>query len=117
MVSGIAERSVFDGFGRSAARSRSGPLTVVRNDLYPTGELRVAFAVPRRVGPAVIRNRLKRQLRSVVDSLSTERLLQGGTYLIIVGPGARGSTWAQLRTWMVDALQGLPGLNGVGLEN
>lgn len=117
MVSGIAERSVFNGFGRSAPRSRSGPLTVIRNDLYPTGELRIAFAVPRRVGSAVVRNRLRRQLRAIVDSLSAEAILDGGTYLIIVGPGAKGSDSTRLREWLVSAFDRMPAVNGGRIDN
>lgn len=117
MVTGISEKAVFNGFARPAARARSGPLTLIRNHLHPTGELRVAFAVPRRVGPAVVRNRLRRQLRAVVDTLSAEGVFSNGTHLIVVGPGAKGSSFAQLRTWLVNAIDRMPAVNGGTVEN
>ena len=61
------------------------------------GDARLGLAVPRAVGPAVVRNRLKRQLRELWRSRSSAG--PGRDYVLIVRPGlaeaaeARGSEW------------------------
>jgi len=47
---------------------------------------RVAFAIPRSVGGAVVRNRIRRRIRAVLAELSTSKpgSVPGGDYLIRV---------------------------------
>jgi ribonuclease P protein component len=47
----------------------------------------VAYAVPKAVGGAVERNRLRRRLRAAVRELESE-LVPGGRYLLSAGPAA-----------------------------
>jgi ribonuclease P protein component len=63
---------------------------------------RIGFAVPRGVGGAVVRNRIKRQLREVWTELLPQ--VEGGRdYVLIVRPGlveaaeARGYDWLRER--------------------
>jgi len=50
---------------------------------------RVAFAVPRKVGTAVVRNRLRRQVRSHLDARArTAEGVTSGAYLVALAPGA-----------------------------
>jgi ribonuclease P protein component len=56
----------------------------------------VAYAVPRAVGGAVERNRLRRRLRAMVRELESE-LVPGGVYLLSAGPAAMTTTPAELR--------------------
>jgi ribonuclease P protein component len=56
----------------------------------------VAYAVPRAVGDAVARNRLKRRLRALVFELEAE-LVPGGRYLVGAGPAAMSAGPAELR--------------------
>jgi ribonuclease P protein component len=56
----------------------------------------VAYAVPRAVGGAVERNRLRRRLRAAVRDLEAE-LVPGGRYLLSAGPAAMTTTPAELR--------------------
>ena len=71
---------------------------------------RVAYAIPRIVGPAVVRNRIRRRLRAIVVDL--DRRPQGvpaGDYLIRVMPGAADVDFAamhRLTTEIVDELGG-----------
>lgn len=61
---------------------------------------RVAYAVGRRTGPAVVRNRLRRRLRAVMCELSdpTRRSpLPSGDYLVRPRPGAVEASFAELR--------------------
>jgi len=76
---------------------------VVRPDPDRPG-VALAFSLPRRVGGAVIRNRLRRQLREIFRSLERERELAPGDYLLLVGPGAAGASFDSLRGWVIELL-------------
>ncbi len=75
------------------------------------GEARLGLAVSRKVGGAVVRNRLKRQLRAIFDARRPD--LPGGTdHVLIVRPGlaeaaeSRGFEWLRERVEEVFALAG-----------
>src|SRR5579862_1355733 len=68
---------------RGAPRVRRGPLTVAWL-ADGDGPPRVAFAVGRKVGGAVVRNRVRRRLRA----LARTSALPAGAWLVGVGPGA-----------------------------
>jgi len=76
---------------------RSGPLgvRVVLDDELPGA--RFAYAIGTHVGHAVRRNRIRRQLRSIVQQLDTEMRVNPGRYLIIVSPKALSLTFDDLR--------------------
>ena len=61
---------------------------------------RVAFAIGRRVGGAVERNRLRRRLRAAL----AETELAPGSYLVSAGPEAAHLSGAELRSTLTDAL-------------
>jgi len=56
---------------------------------------RVAYAVGKRVGPAVVRNRVRRRLRAVAQAHRGE-LRPGGAYLFGAGPAAATAPFAEL---------------------
>jgi ribonuclease P protein component len=58
--------------------------------------VRVAFSTPKRIGPAVTRNRLRRQLRELMRVRSAR--LTSGWYLLAVEPEAVDKSWGQLGT-------------------
>jgi ribonuclease P protein component len=66
------------------------------------GEPRLGIAVPKQLGGAVVRNRVKRQLRETWRSL-LERVPGGNDYVLIARPGlaeaadARGADWLRER--------------------
>ena len=69
---------------------------------------RVAYAIPRVVGPAVVRNRIRRRLRAIMVDLA--RRPQGvpvGDYLVRVSPGAAGSSHDELRQHLTGAIDAL----------
>jgi len=61
---------------------------------------RVAFAVGRRVGSAVSRNRLRRRLRE----LARRTDLAPGAWLVIAAPGAGEASVAALAGWLAEAV-------------
>lgn len=59
---------------------------------------RVAFAVGRRVGSAVLRNRIRRQLRAILRCLarSDTEFFPSGDYLVRVFPSAASLNFSEL---------------------
>ncbi len=88
---------------RTARRGRSGPLTVAHLPGDPSDPPRVAFAVGRRAGGAVVRNRVRRRLRAHLSSSSFA--LPPGTYLISAGPAASSSSFEELGRDLALAVQ------------
>ena len=68
----------------------------------------VAFAIGRKVGSAVVRNRLRRRLRDEVAGLAGEGRLACGAYLIGLAPDAAGVDGAALRAHLRCALGIVP---------
>ncbi len=81
----ISDRATFQSF-RRARRARIGLLTVARVAGDPPA--RVAYAVSRKVGGAVVRNRLRRRLRELARASASAGSLGGGAWLVIAAPGA-----------------------------
>jgi ribonuclease P protein component len=70
--------------------------------------VRAAFAVSRKVGHAVVRNRLRRRLRSIVQDLDRgaddgPTRLAPGAYLVTVRPDARDLSYDELRGEVTSA--------------
>lgn len=67
--------------------------------------LRLAFAVGRKVGGAVVRNRIRRRLRAAVHELGrTGAGLPTGACLVIVRPAAAAATYDDLRVALRQAM-------------
>ena len=74
----------------------------------PDGEPRFAYGVGRRVGPAVVRNRVRRRLRVAARELSAPGPdgapgLAPGAYLVTVSPRAVEASYADLRRHLGEA--------------
>lgn len=94
----VRGRESFAALSRQGRRVREGPLTVIHRP--DATDPRVAFAVGRKVGPAVVRNRLRRRLRALWRQASP----RGGDYLIVAAPTAAGLTFSQLQDRLAAAL-------------
>ena len=68
----------------------------------------VAFAISRRVGGAVVRNRLRRQLRVASSDAADRAELGPGWYLVMVAPDAAGADMTTLSGHLRAALLRLP---------
>jgi ribonuclease P protein component len=83
-------------------------VTVVH--LPGTGEVRVAYAIGRKVGPAVVRNRLRRRLRAAVRDLDRSTGgLAPGAYLISLRPEAAQRSYRELYQYLSLALPAASG--------
>jgi ribonuclease P protein component len=97
----IRDRATFEALRRSGRRVRQGPVTVTYAAVGTASEPRVAYAVGKRVGKAVVRNRLRRQLRAAVECVPG---LEPGAYLVAADPGALGLSYEDLRTKVATAM-------------
>ena len=62
------------------------------------------MAVGRGVGGAVVRNRLRRQIRHIAAELDAQRRWNSGWYLVIAHRSARGCSSTELRAALVEVL-------------
>lgn len=92
MIWRIRERSAFTRLAHEGKRTRAGVLwcTYVPDpDAMPP---RVAYALGRAIGPAVVRNRLRRRLQALLAASS----LPAGLYLIGAQPAAARRSFVEL---------------------
>jgi ribonuclease P protein component len=93
----IGDRKTFEALRAAGRRARVGPITVVHLAAeHDDARVRLAFAVGRRVGNAVVRNRVRRRIRAVVMELVREGGLAPGAYLVVVAPQGATLPYAQL---------------------
>ena len=89
----VERRDTFEAL-RRARRRRQGALTVSWVPGDPSEPPRVAFTIGRRVGPAVVRNRLRRRLRMLMRQAAP--LLRPGAYMIGASPEATSLSFSEL---------------------
>ena len=68
------------------------------------GTARVGLAIPRAVGSAVVRNRLKRQLRAVWSELADEAP-RGCDYVLVARPGLAEPADGRGHDWLVEQVR------------
>jgi ribonuclease P protein component len=89
--------------GRSVS-TRSLTLHWFAREDDPDGGARVGLAIPRAVGPAVARNRLKRQLRAVWAELAAEAPT-GRDYVLVARPGLAEPASTRGHEWLVQQVR------------
>lgn len=99
----VRDRATFLDFRRARRRVRRGPITVTFVPGAPTDRPRVAYAIGRKVGGAVVRNRLRRRLRAVVAEL--DPVLEPGAYLVGATAEAAPLSFGELQAIMSEVLQ------------
>jgi ribonuclease P protein component len=97
----VDRRDTFVSLGR-ARRHRNGPITVSWIPGDPVEPPRVAYTIGRRVGSAVVRNRVRRRLRMLIRELAPQLL--PGSYMVGAGPEAALLTYNDLRAVLVKVL-------------
>ncbi len=102
-VGAVWSRRAFEELRRSGTRGRSGPLAISFLKQPSWSGIQVAYAVNRRVGSAVVRNRLKRRLRAIVSEQGAS--LPAGAYVVRAGPGGPALGFDELRVAMNQALE------------
>jgi ribonuclease P protein component len=102
----LRDRATFAALRRSGCRVTRGSITVTWLPGSPTEPPRVAYAVGRTVGPAVVRNRVRRRLRAITGQSCN--LLRPGAYLIRAAPAAANESYGDLSATVSTALRSLP---------
>ena len=92
----LKKRRDFVRIQNSASKRRGKRLIVLRDRSVSEATYRVGFTVSKRVGNAVVRNRVKRRLREIVRA-STSLLDAGWDYVVIARPRAATSDFQALR--------------------
>lgn len=101
----IRDRRTFEELSRSGRRVRRGPVTVTYADVGSSSVPRVAYAVGRRTGGAVQRNRVRRRLRAIVGGEVAG--LAPGAYLIAVAPAAASMSFWELSRLVKECLRAI----------
>lgn len=102
MVWRVSGRSTFKVLRQGTRGTRCGPVSVRFTTADAPPVPRVGYAVGRRVGHAVARNRLRRRLRAAVSEFATE--LRPGAYLVSVDREACGLSYEELKTKVAQAM-------------
>lgn len=107
MAGRIRSRATFEQIRTAGVRGGSGPVRVRYVPEESWSEARIAYALGKKLGGAVVRNRLRRRLRAVVAELAPS--LPPGAYLVSTGPAATGLRFDELRMAMGRALESATG--------
>lgn len=102
----VRDRGSFEELRRNGRRARSGPVSVTWLPEAPGSPPRLACSISRKVGSAVVRNRLRRRLRAIIAEATPD--IPPGTYLLSAAPGAAGLTYGDLRRTVLTAIAALP---------
>lgn len=99
----IRDRETFRRLRASRQRVRTGPLTVTFVAASSPTPPQVAYAIGRKVGGAVVRNRLRRRLRAVISESASQ--LAPGAYLVGAAPEAASLSFGELQAIVREALE------------
>ncbi|MHB1711100.1 MAG: ribonuclease P protein component [Acidimicrobiales bacterium] len=102
-VEPVRQYRTFTRFRSAGARGRSGPIGVVFSGQTCCSEVQVAYATGKKLGGAVVRNRLRRRLRAIMsEKVAT---LPDGAYLVTAGTGATRFSFEELKVAVGQALR------------
>ncbi len=88
--------------------TRSLTLHWFARDDDPDGDARLGLAIPRAVGTAVVRNRLKRQLRAVWVELASDAPT-GRDYVLVARPGLAEPASTRGHEWLAEQVREILG--------
>lgn len=95
----ITDRATFQDLRRSGRRARRGPLSVTWLPAAsggPADPPRLAVAVPKAAGGAVLRNRVRRRLRAAMRTVVATGDVPAGAYLIGATAAVAEMPWSEL---------------------
>jgi ribonuclease P protein component len=103
----VTDRSSFQALRRQGRRVRRGPITVTflaPDPASPVTPPRVAFAIGKATGGAVLRNRVRRRLRAALRELLVAERLPAGTYLLGATASVAQIPWSELISGLSAAI-------------
>ena len=104
MICRISDRATFEALRNRSQRGRNGPVSVAFCASDDPGVARVAYAISRRAGCAVERNRLRRRLKAVMATMAPD--LPSGAYLVKARGEASRLSFGDLKSVLVHAVSG-----------
>lgn len=81
-----------------------GFVLLVRDRADDSADIRVGFTVTKKIGNAVVRNRMKRRLRALAREILPEAGISGADHVLIGRMGGNDRIFADLRADLVKAL-------------
>jgi ribonuclease P protein component len=102
-VGPVRHRRTFERLRHSSNRGWSGPVSVGFVGEKTWSRAEVAYVIGRRVGTAVVRNRLRRRLRAILADRASS--LPVGAYVVRAAPGAPQLEFEDLRVAVGRALE------------
>jgi len=87
------------------SRSRSHPLLLLRYRGNGLERTRFGISTSRRLGPAVVRNRQRRRLRTILRGI-VPRVIPGSDVLLVLRPAAATATQAELEPALIGLMRG-----------
>lgn len=105
LIDPVTDRAVFRDLRTSRQRGSSGPVAVICLPRPGAARPGVAFALPRRLGGAVVRNRCRRRLRSICVDLTKSGELPVMNYLFTVRNDMERLNHTTLRQHVVRAVE------------
>lgn len=103
----LAKRADFLAANRGRRQPMPGFVLLVRDRQDGDPTKRVGFTVTKKIGGAVVRNRMKRRFRVLARELLPEHGIAGADHVLIGREGGNERDFAQLRTEMEKALRKL----------
>ncbi|NNN12008.1 MAG: ribonuclease P protein component [Acidimicrobiaceae bacterium] len=99
----LSKRSDFEDLRRAGRRFGGRNLSIYFLERDSNGAPLVGFAISKRVGNAVVRNRIRRRLREI--SYGSEGIFSSGCYLVAVKPSAKERDYWELKSDMESVLR------------
>ena len=100
----IRKRSDFLAANRGLRVARAGFVLLVNRAAAPDHAMRYGVTVTRKIGGAVVRNRMKRRFRALLRELLPGHGIAGADHVLIGRVGGVERDFAQLRSELVAAL-------------
>ena len=109
LIDRVHGRAAFVDLRRHGRRVRRGPISIV---FLPVddGRVRVAYALPKRIGNAVVRNRIRRRVRAAFAHIDATRHvpLSPGRYLVTAEASIADRSFASVITALEQVLALVP---------
>ena len=111
MIKSLVRRSDFVVLQKKGQRIKKGSIHLHFLSSPPDEDknsIRIGYAISRNVGSAVFRNKIRRQLREIVNGIyKSNKDFPKGSYLIRVLPGIKDKSFLEIDIFVKEAIEEL----------